>query len=142
MEGTVSGLQNTVRVSGGGNNGQTSTTYVALFRLDGQPVQFRCWKPIPFADGDRLKVAGRRRAADLYVYACRDLTTGAILNSGVWSNLIMAVVLPVFGLFFCGVAGAMLGKYAVLLYLVFLAGTAYFVYSAVVASTALKLVRA
>ncbi len=110
LEGTVSHLQNTVSVSGGGNDTRSTTTYIALFRLDGQPVQFRCGKPIPFADGDRVKVAGRRRAADLYAYAARDLTTGAILNAGVWGNVIMAMILPLFGLFFCGIASHVLGK--------------------------------
>ena len=37
MEGTISNLQDTVSVSGGGNNGQASTTYIALFRL-GRPA--------------------------------------------------------------------------------------------------------
>ena len=141
MEGTVSHLQNTISVSGGGNDTRATTTYIALFRLDGQPVQFRCGGPIPFADGDRLKVAGRRRATDLYAYAARDLTTGAIMNSGVWGNIISAIILPLFGLFFCGIASLLLGKWAVLLYLVFLAGTIYLIYRAVTASTALKLVR-
>ena len=140
-EGTVSHLQNTVNVSGGGDNSRATTTYIAMFRLDGQPVQFRCGKPIPFADGDRLRVAGRRRAADLYAYAARDLTTGAILNSGVWGNVIMAVILPLFGLLFCGIASMGLGKYAALLYLLFLMGTGYLVYRAVMASAALRLVR-
>ncbi len=141
IEGVVSHLQSTVNVSGGGDNSRASTTYIALFRLDGHPVQFRCWKPIPFAEGDRLKVAGRTRAADLYAYACRDLTTGAILNSGVWGNVVMAVFLPIFGLFFCGVAGMLLGKFVVLLYLGFLAGTGFLIYRAVQASRALRLVR-
>ena len=141
MEGTVSHLQNTISVSGGGNN-QTSTTYIALFRLDGQPVRFNCGGPIPFADGDRLKVAGKRRAADLLAYACRDATTGAVLSGGVWVNVIMAVVLLLFGLFFCGIASFMLGKFAALLYLAFVAGAVYLVYRAVTTSAALKLVRA
>lgn len=141
MEGTISHLQNTISVSGGGENSRATTTYIALFRLDGQPVQFRCGKPIPFADGDRVKVAGRRRAADFYAYAARDLTTGAILNAGVWGNVIMAVILPIFGLFFCGIASVGLHKYAALLYLLFLAGTVYLIVNAVRASSALKLVR-
>ncbi len=141
IEGVVSHLQSTVKISGGGDNSRASTTYIALFRLDGRPVQFRCWKPIPFADGDRLKAAGRTRASDLFAYACRDLTTGAVLNSGVWSNVIMAVIMPVFGVFFCGFAGFILGKFAVLLYLGFLVGTGYLIYRAVQASTALRLVR-
>ena len=54
----------------------------------------------------------------------------------------MAVILPIFGLFFCGVASFMLHKYAAILYLFFLAGTVYLNVSAVRASSALKLVRA
>ena len=51
IEGTVGSLQNTVSVSGGGDNSRATTTYIALFRLDGKPVQFRCSSPIAFADG-------------------------------------------------------------------------------------------
>ena len=141
IEGTVSHLQNTVSVSGGGQNSRATTTYIALFRLDGKPVQFRCGSPIAFADGDRLKAAGRVRATDFLAYACRDLTTGATYSSGVWGNVIMAVILPLFGLFFCGIAGFLLGKFAALIYLGFLAGTGYLIYRAILASTALRLVR-
>ena len=141
IEGAVSHLQNTVNVSGGGNNSRATTTYIALFRLDGKPVQFRCGSPIAFADGDRLKAAGRARATDFLAYACRDLTTGATYSSGVWGNIITAVILPIFGLLFCGIAGMMFGKLAALPYALFLAGAVYCVYRAVMASTALRLVR-
>ncbi len=141
IEGIVSHLQNTVSVSGGGNDGRATTTYIALFRLDGRPVQFRCGSPIAFADGDRLKAAGRVRATDLLAYACRNLTTGATYNSGVWVNVIAAVFLPVFGLVFCWIASMLIGKFAALIYVLFLAGAAYCVYRAVMASTALGLVR-
>ena len=140
-EGTVAHLQNTVSVSGGGTNSRATTTYIALFRLSGEPVQFRCGGPIPFAVGDRLKVAGRQRATDFYAYACRDLTTGAILSAGVWVNVVMAVILPLFGLFFCGIASLMIGKFAVGLYTLFLAGAVYLIVNAVRTSQALKLVR-
>ena len=141
IEGTVSHLQNTVNVSGGGDNTRATTTYIALFRLDGKPVQFRCGSPIAFADGDSLKVAGRVRATDFLAYACRNLTTGSTYNSGVWANVIAAVFLPVFGLVFCGIASMLLGRFAALIYALFLAGTIYCVYRAVMASTALRLVR-
>ena len=141
IEGAVSHLQNTVNVSGGGDNSRATTTYIALFRLDERPVQFRCGKPIAFADGDRLKAAGRSRATDFLAYACRDLSTGATYNSGVWGNVIAAVILPIFGVFFCGIASMMLGKFALLAYALFLAGTGYCVYRAVMNSAALRLVR-
>ena len=141
IEGTVSHLQNTVSVSGGGNDSRASTTYIALFRLDGKPVQFRCGKPIAFADGDRLKAAGRTRAADFLAYACRDLTTGATYNSGVWGNIVAAVILPIIGVFFSGAAGMVLGKFGFLVYALFLAGTFYCVYRAVMNSAALRQVR-
>lgn len=141
IEGTVSHLQNTISVSGGGNNSRATTTYIALFRLDGKPVQFRCGSPIAFADGDRLKVAGRVRATDFLASACRDFTTGATYSSGIWGNVIAAVILPIFGLFFCGIAWMIIGKYAELLYALFLAGAVYCVYLAVMNSAALRLVR-
>ena len=104
-------------------------------------MQFRCGKPIPFANGDRLKVAGVRRATDVYALACRDLTTGAVLHGPLWGNVILALFLPLVGLLFSGFAAMLLGKYAVLLFLLFLAGSVYLIVSAVRTSAALKLVR-
>lgn len=141
IEGEVSHLQNTISVTGGGNDSQATTTYIALFRLDGRPVQFRCGRPVAFADGDRLKAAGRARATDFLAYACRNLTTGSTYNSGIWGNVIAAVFLPIFGLIFCWFASMLLGHLAALIYVFFLAGAAYCVYRAVMTSTALGLVR-
>lgn len=139
-EGTVSGLQNTIRVTGGGNT-QATTTYIALFRLDGKPVQFNCPRPVAIVDGDRLKAVGSMRAAGLLAYACRDLTTGATMHSGIWGNVVMAVVLPLFGAFFCGILWLLIGKYALLVYALFLAGAIYLACRAVMTAVALGRVR-
>jgi hypothetical protein len=141
LEGSVSHLQNTIKVTGGGEN-RARTTYIALFRLDGQPVQFSASSPIAIAEGDCLMVSGSRtRNASLTAYACKNLTTGATMHSGIWGNVILAAILPLFGLFFCFVASFLLGKFAVILYLCFLAGTVYLLYSAFRTSQALSSVQ-
>ena len=49
---------------------------------------------------------------------------GDVCSSGIWGNVIMAVILPIFGLFFCGIAyGHARGNTPPLVYLHFLAGT-------------------
>lgn len=141
MEGTVSHFQNSIKVTGGGES-QARTTYIALFRLDGQPVQFSSSSPAAIADADRVIVAGTRTGnASLTAYACRNVTTGASMNSGIWGNVVAAVILPLFGLFFCGIASMMFGRLAAVLYLGFLAGTVYLVYRAVRTWRALRSVQ-
>ena len=57
--GIVSHAQSSSRVSGGANNTAVSTTYIALFRLGQQQVEFSSGQPLSVSDGDQVVVAGR-----------------------------------------------------------------------------------
>ena len=58
LRGTASHCQNTSRVSGGGNSGGVTTTYVSLFRIDQRQVQFPSGSLLSISDGDKVVVAG------------------------------------------------------------------------------------
>ena len=146
MQGAVTNCQHTLRVSGGGNSdhNSTRTTYIALFRVNGRPVEFRTNRPNSVSDGDQMVVAGNLSGNHVFrAYACRNVTTGELANSGVWGNVFAAIFVPVVLAIITGVAAAMFGHYALyvgLAAIVLLIG--YFVRQAVLALQALDLVRA
>ena len=99
IQGAVANCQHTLRVTGGGNNARTTTTYIALFRVDGRPVEFRTSQPSAVADGDQVRVAGLPGGASgLTVLAMRNLTTGQVTNAGVWGYFFGAVITAAVGL--------------------------------------------
>ena len=94
--GTASRCQNTNRVSGGGNNGAVTTTYVALFRLEQRQIQFSSGSPLPVSDGDQVIVAGRRWRGELYADAVHNTATGFTRRTSIFSPIIMAVLVLAF----------------------------------------------
>ena len=144
LQGTVTNCQHTLRVSGGGgNNNSTTTTYIALFRVNSHPVEFRTNRPSSVSDNDQVVVAGTTRNGSLRAYACRNVTTGEVLNSGVWGNVFAAIFMPVILLIITAVASVMFGKYALLIgsILVVILVT-YLIRQAVLAKQATNLVSA
>ena len=145
LQGPVTNCQHTLRVSGGGNNNSSSTTtYIALFRVNGRPVEFRTNRPNSVSDGDQVIVAGHpTRTNSFRAYACRNVTTGELSNSGVWGNVFAAIFVPVVLIIFTLVAGSMFHQYGLLLGIVLIAlALGYFVRQAILAHQALNLVRA
>ena len=114
LQGTISNCQHTLQVSGGGSsNNSTSTTYISLFRVDNRAVEFRTNRPSSVSDGDQVVVAGvTTRTNALRAYACRNVTTGEVTNSGLWGNLVALLFFPLVLGFVTFLASAMLGKYA------------------------------
>ena len=98
-QGTADHCQNTSRVSGGGSNSSVSTTYIVLFRLAQQQVQFSSNSPLPVSDGDQMIVAGRLWRGELYADAVHNTTTGLTRQAGIFSRIVFAVILVVFGFF-------------------------------------------
>lgn len=143
LQGTVSNCQHTLKVSGGANNTGTSTTYIALFRVNGRPVEFRTGHPSSISDGDQVKVAGTPWNGTLSVLACRNLTTGETANAGAVGYLFGACLLPVIGFFVLRFLGDALGGLIVAaLVLLVAAITAYLAFRAVLTIRAEKLVNA
>ena len=140
LRGTASHCQNTSRVSGGGNNGAVSTTYVALCRLDRQQVQFSTRAPLSISDGDKVVVAGRMWIGALYADAVRNVTTGLMKHSGIVSRAFVALLLLAIGVIFTLVATGILGTNSRWVYLGFIAGAIYLLYRAVQTGSALHAV--
>ncbi len=143
LRGAVSNCQHTLQVSGGANNTSTSTTYIALFRVGGRPVEFRTSRPTSVSDGDQVVVAGLSSSGALTVLAFRNVTTGEVTNAGIWSYLIGAILLPVIGILICIFAASTFGG-LVIACIVLVAGlmTAYLVHRAILTIRAEKLVSA
>lgn len=113
LQGTATNCQHTLQISGGGGNNQTSasTTYIALFRVNERAVEFRTNRPSSVSDGDQVKVAGvPSRTGGLWVYACRNLTTGEVTSSGVLGGIFAVFLLPVVAAVFAFVASRFLGQ--------------------------------
>ena len=143
IQGTVSNCQHTLQVSGGANNTGTSTTYIALFRVNGRPVEFRTGRPSSISDGDQVKVAGSMWHGALSVYACRNVTTGETMNIGAVGYVFGACLLPVIGLVVLHFLGDVLGGwFMTVLILVVTLSTAYLAFRAVLTIRAERLVAA
>ena len=140
MQGVVSNCQHTLKVWSGANNTST-TTYIALFRVSGRPVQFRSSSPSSVSDGDQVSVAGLPWQGSVDVLACRNLTTGETMNAGVWANVVGAILIPMTGVFIGVVTRHMLGGLVSLLDFVFTLGfTAYIVHRVILIRRAIAAV--
>ena len=139
-QGTASHCQNTSRVTGGGNNGLVSTTYIALFRLGQRQVQFPSGSPLSISDGDQVVVAGKPWRGALSADAARSVTTGLTRHSGIASRIIMALLLLVVGVVFSLVARGVLGANAGWIFLRFVAGAVYLLWRALQTLNALQFV--
>ena len=114
LQGPVTNCQHTLKVSGGANNTGTTTTYIALFRVNGRPVEFRSSQPSSISDGDQVKVAGSLWNGALNALACRNLTTGETMSIGSGGYLVGALAVPVSGAGVCVMFGSSLGVLIVL----------------------------
>ena len=143
LQGTVSNCQHTLKVSGGANNTGTSTTYIALFRVNGRPVEFRTNRPSSISDGDQVKVAGSMWNGALGAYACRNVTTGEIMNVGAVGYLFGACLVPVIGFFVLRFLGDTLGGLIMTAFILVVGLiTAYLAFRAALTIRAEKLVAA
>ena len=135
VSGPATHCQHTIKVSRGGES-RARTSYIQMFRVQGQQVTFRSSEPLSLADGDEVVAAGVVKDRGLTAYAVRNVTTGASLNSGVAGPIIAAIILPLFGLFFTSVLTVFTGKIGWLVYLVFVGVALYQVYQAGLARSA------
>ncbi|MBE7211969.1 MAG: hypothetical protein INR65_13195 [Gluconacetobacter diazotrophicus] len=141
-QGTASHCQNTSRVSGGGNNGTVSTTYISLFRLEQRQVQFSSSSPLSVSDGDRVVVAGRLWREVLNADAVRNVTTGVTKHSGIVSRVFFALFVLLFGAVASWIVSLGLGPNGRWLFLAFAAGSAYLLVRAAQTSSARRQVNA
>lgn len=102
LSGKVTRPRHTTEVSGSGDrdSSSVSTTHIATFRIDNQPVVVRSSSVIQIEDGDEVKVAGEIKKGTLRADAYRNLTTGAEGNRGLWVFLVSGIVLIVIGILF------------------------------------------
>ena len=141
LQGPVTNCQHTLKVSGGGNNTGTTTTYIALFRVNGRPVEFRTSQPVSISDGDQAKVAGSMWNGALNALACRNLSTGETMSVGSGGYLVGAFLVPIIGVGVGVMAWNALGGLIVLAVLVLVAClTLYLGYRGSLVSRAEKLV--
>lgn len=140
-QGTASHCQNTSRVSGGGNNGAVSTTYIALFRLEQRQVQFSSGSPLSISDGDQVVVAGRPWRGALYADAVRNVTTGITKHSGIVSRVFVAIIVLGIGTAVTLWVMNTFGSNGGWIGLGFAAGAAYLLWRASQASSALHTVK-
>lgn len=141
-QGVVSNCQHTLKVSGGANNTSTTTTYIALFRLNGRPVEFRSSSPASLSDGDQVRVAGPMYRGALNALACRNVTTGETMDAGLWGYVLGAILAPVIGVVFWFVAAAFVGTLVQMAVTAAIAAmTAYIVHRAILTRRAISAVR-
>ena len=141
LQGSVTNCQHTLKVSGGANNTSTTTTYIALFRVNGRPVQFRSSQPSSLSDGDQVKVAGSPWNGALDALACRNVTTGETMSVGSGGYLVGALAVPIIGLGVCVLSADKLGTLIVLAILAVAALiTAYLAYRGTLVARAERLV--
>ncbi len=136
LSGTAHYVQNTTKVSGGVRSRPTSTSYITLFRVEGRQCMITTSKPIPIADGDAVVVSGRAGRSGLTAYAIHNTANGITSHTGIASKVLLGLILPAFGLIFCGIASMILGSYSWYLYLAFVAYSIYLFYQACMAASA------
>ncbi|KPV54628.1 hypothetical protein SE17_02600 [Kouleothrix aurantiaca] len=108
LRGTVTNLNRSTQVSGGGQNSSVITTNVAVFELDGHPVTLRDREAIILKDGDEIIVSGQRGNDGVFkAFAYRNITKNVHGGNsgmvGIVSSIIL-LMLPVIG---CMLAGMM-----------------------------------
>ena len=96
LRGAASHCQLTSRTSSGGNNGASSTTFIALFRVGQRQVQFPSGTPLSISDGDEVVVAGQSWRRSLAADAVHNVTTGLPRQAGIVSRIFVSLFLPVF----------------------------------------------
>ena len=107
IEGEISNLERTSRVSGGGNT-MAQTTQVAIFTVGGARVMLQSRDPAMIASGDLVRLAGHHKPGQFTAVACRNLTTGwatAISSQGcvkliLWVPTIFGVLITILIPFF------------------------------------------
>ncbi|WP_298924520.1 hypothetical protein [uncultured Ramlibacter sp.] len=123
LSGVVTALQSSVSVQGGGNDGQVTTTHIAMFRLGARQVRLKATQPAMIHAGDQVEVAGDNRRGLFNARAYRNLSTqveghegwvantflGALFFLGGFGSLVFEVSLfgPLFGaaggyMLYCG----------------------------------------
>jgi hypothetical protein len=142
LTGTATCVQNTTRVSGGGHDRPTSTSYITMFRIDGRQCSMTTSRPVAMAEGDQIIASGRESGSGITVFAVRNATNGITSHSGIVGKIILGLIFPIFGLLFCGIASIFLGSYASVLYLGFVAYSIYLFYQAYMAASARRQVSA
>lgn len=141
ISGPASHVHLTIQVSRGGES-RVRTTHICLFRIHGQQITFKASRPLSVADGDDVVVAGVAEAEGLKGYAVYNRTTGIQAHAGVMENLIAALIVPVFGVFFCSILSMFIGKVAFILMGAFLYGSFHLLREANRAKAAMAEVRA
>jgi len=142
ITGTATCVQHTTRVSGGGHDRPTSTSYITMFRIDGLQCSMTTSRPVALAEGDQMIASGRKGRSGFTVFAVRNASNGITSHSGIAGKIIRGFLWPILGLLFCGIASNFLGSYGWVLYLGFVANSIYLFYQAYLAASGLRQVSA
>lgn len=74
VEGIAKGIRFTTEVVGTDN--QTSTSHIAVFELDGKPIELKISESIIFSEGDKVLVAGKLKRGLFRGMAYFNITRG------------------------------------------------------------------
>jgi len=102
LKGTVTNLNRSTHVSGGGRDSSVVTTNVAVFELLGQSITLRDRSSIIINDGDEMMIAGERGKDGIFkAYAYRNITRGIHGGSSGMAAIILAIAFLISPIFLC-----------------------------------------
>ncbi|MDR3055155.1 MAG: hypothetical protein LBU53_07115 [Zoogloeaceae bacterium] len=94
-KGFVSNIRNTVSVSGGGS--ETETTYISVFQIDSRLIEAKSEEPLMINDGDQVLVVGKTRGGVFNALAYKNISTHVEGNGGWIKKLICSVLCSCLG---------------------------------------------
>lgn len=97
IEGSVSNIQQHAHVTG--DDKGSSTSYVVIMKIDGQPIKLSCASPAVIVNGDTVKVAGKRKGGVFEAYAYRNMSNNSTGGEPRFVHAIVSVVLTCIAFF-------------------------------------------
>lgn len=98
---TLKGIAGKVRFSTEveGMEDSTATRQIAVFEIDGKPVEIKLRESIMIDEGDSIRVAGKIQKGIFKAYAYKNLTNGASGKGQVLMYMFMGLVFLMMGIF-------------------------------------------
>lgn len=104
LQGVVNNLNHSTQISGGGRSSPVTTTHVATFELNGQPVTLHDRSSIILNNGDNVRVAGKRGKDGIFkAYAYRNSTKNVHGGSSGRLGIITGAIFLILPLIVCGI---------------------------------------
>jgi hypothetical protein len=96
LKGKIKHVRFSAEVSGGEKN--TSTSHIAIFKLDNKPVELKLPGSILIEDGDNILVAGKTKNGLFKALAYNNLSNGVSGKGQVVSNSILGIFFTIVGI--------------------------------------------